>query len=102
MAVSRAPNRRLLVVAVVVAAVAFAVQGGEYSTTDLFRQRARERSLRRAIDSLQRDLDSLRGFLRQLREDPMTQERVARERYGMVRGDKEIVYRFTDSVPGKP
>jgi cell division protein FtsB len=95
-------SRRLLLAAAILAVLYFAVQGGEYSTTDLFRQRGRERSLRSAIDSLTRDIDSLRTFHRQLQNDPMVQERVARERYGLVRGDKEIVYRFTDTVPPKP
>ncbi|MGQ0650468.1 MAG: FtsB family cell division protein [Gemmatimonadaceae bacterium] len=93
---------RLLVAAVILAALYFAVQGGEYSTTDLFRQRSREETLRAAIDSLQHDLDSLKVFRRQLQSDPAVQERVARELYGMVRGDKEIVYRFTDTTRSKP
>jgi hypothetical protein len=28
--------------------------------------------------------------------DPATQERLAREVFGMVRGDKEMLYRFTE------
>jgi cell division protein FtsB len=27
--------------------------------------------------------------------DPAVQERIAREEFGMVRGDKELLYRFT-------
>ena len=94
--------RRLLVGAVLVAAIVFAVQGGEYSTADLFRQRGREAALRSAVDSLQRDIDSLTMLKRQLQTDPAVQERVAREVYGMVRGDKELLYRFIDSTPAKP
>ena len=30
--------------------------------------------------------------------DPALQERIAREEFGMVRGNKELLYRFTDSV----
>ena len=29
--------------------------------------------------------------------DPATQERIAREVFGMVRGDKELLYRFATS-----
>ena len=34
----------------------------------------------------------------ELEHDPATQERIAREVFGMVRGDKEILYRFADST----
>ena len=94
--------RRFLIPAILLAALYFAIQGGEFSTRDLFRQREREAALRSSIDSLQRDVDSLARFKRQLQSDPVVQERIARELYGMVRGDKELVYRFTDSVPAKP
>ena len=80
-------------------ALYFAVQGGEYATTDLFRQRERERVLTTAIDSLRRDIDSLRTLKKRLEEDPVVQERVARELYGMVKGDHELVYRFTEAPP---
>ncbi|MBL8980740.1 MAG: septum formation initiator family protein [Gemmatimonadetes bacterium] len=87
----------------VVAAIVFAVQGGEYSTVDLFRQGERADSLTRDVDSLQRDIDSLRALQVSLRKDPVVQERLARELYGLVRGDKEIVYRFIDdSTRTKP
>lgn len=74
----------------------FAVQGGEYSTTALFRQRAREQTLTRAIDSLRQDIDSLRALRRRIQTDPATQERIAREEFGMVRGDRELLFRFVD------
>ena len=43
--------------------------------------------------SLRHVVDSLRRYETALEHDPATQERVAREVFGMVRGDKEIVYR---------
>ncbi len=86
-----------------VGALAFAIQGGEYTSLDLLRQRDRADSLQRDVDSLQRDIDSLRALQESLRKDPVVQERVARELYGMVRGDNEIVYRFIeDSARAKP
>ncbi|MCC6318540.1 MAG: septum formation initiator family protein [Gemmatimonadaceae bacterium] len=93
---------RLLGIGALVAAIYFAVQGGEFSTVDLWRQRARETLLRRAIDSLRHDIDSLTTLRRQLQSDPVVQERVAREVYGMVRGDKELLYRFVDTTRSKP
>ena len=94
--------RRILLLAGVVAALWFAIQGGEYSTTALFRQRAREKMLRASIDSLTHSVDSLKTLRRRLQNDPALQERVAREMYGMVRGDKEILYRFIDTTRPRP
>jgi len=85
----------LLLRLAIVFAVYFAVQGGEYSTYDLFRQKDREERLARAVDSLQRDIDSLKTLKRNLESDPATQERIAREDFGMVR-DKELLFRFLD------
>ena len=88
--------KRLLVVAVVIAALAFAIQGGEYGTTDLFKQRARRQTLLARIDSLQRSVDSLTRQKRAIETDPALQERIAREEFGMVRGEKEMLYRFAE------
>ena len=76
--------------------VAFAVQGGEYGTSDLLAQRAHRQALQAEVDSLQRAVDSLRTLERRLRDDPALQERVAREEFGMVRGERELLYRFTE------
>jgi cell division protein FtsB len=81
------------------AAAAFAVQGGEYSTTDLRAQHARRAALLAEVDTLERVVDSLRVVERKLESDPVLQERVAREEFGMVRGDKEVLYRFADPRP---
>jgi cell division protein FtsB len=81
----------------VVAMVYFAVQQGEYSTTALFKQKSRLEGLRAQVDSLTLEVDSLRAYKRLVETDAATQERVARERHGMVRGDKEILFRFIES-----
>jgi cell division protein FtsB len=90
--------RLAVIAAAVVAAFLFAVQGGEYGTTDLVRQRARTTRLQAELDSLQRDVDSLKKYRKAVETDPKTQERIAREEFGMIR-DKEILYRFVDSLP---
>jgi cell division protein FtsB len=87
---------RLLVLAGFVAALAFAVQGGEYGTTDLYRQKQRRARLVAANDSLQRIVDSLKLYKRRIETDPALQERIAREEFGMVRGNKELLYRFAE------
>jgi len=84
--------------ALIAVAVYFAVQGGEYSTKDLYVLHRREGSLTRRVDSLQHQVDSLGRFLKLVQSDSATMERIAREEFGMVRGDKEILYRFGEST----
>jgi cell division protein FtsB len=77
-------------------AVAFAVQGGEFGTSDLVSQQLRKRKLAAAIDSLERRVDSLAQVKQAIESDPAVQERIAREEFGMVKGDREVLYRFAD------
>jgi len=79
--------------AIAVAALVFAVEGGEYGTFDLVRQWREQRRLAVAIDSVQHVVDSLQSYHTRLQKDPRLQERIAREVFGMVR-DKELQYRF--------
>ena len=88
--------RRVVTGAVVLAALVFAVQGGEYGTRDLLRQRVRRARLVTSIDSLQRVVDSLKKYKHRLDTDPALQERIAREEFGLVRGEKELLYRFAE------
>jgi cell division protein FtsB len=83
--------------ALILGALFFAAQGGEYSTRDLFVLSSRTRKLTHEVDSLQRQVDSLGRFLKLVRSDSAAQERIAREEFGMVRGDKEILYRFGEN-----
>ena len=50
------------------------------------------------IDSLDRIVDSLRAYQRSVLRDPAVQERIAREQFGMVRGEKELLYWITDTT----
>ncbi len=95
--------KKIVWVLVIAGALAFALQGGEYSTADLYRQYRHKRTLKRSVDSLQKLVDSLGRFSNLVRTDSATQERIAREEFGMIRGDKEILYRFgeADSAKGK-
>src|SRR6185369_4447585 len=85
--------RWLVWAAIGVAALAFAIEGGEYGTRDLVRQWREKRRLTVAIDSVQRVVDSLKLYHVRLQKDPRLQEQLAREVFGMVR-DKELQYRF--------
>jgi cell division protein FtsB len=87
--------RRLICSVIAVAAVWFAIQGGEYGTIDLFRQHRQRLHLVREIDSLTRLVDSLKSHKQRVLTDPRTQERIAREEFGMVRG-KELLYRIAE------
>ena len=89
--------KRLIWFAVAGAAAYFLIQGGEYGTSDLVRQRLEKRRLTAAIDSLQAEVDSLRKYRKAVETDPKTQERIAREQFGMIRGS-EILYLF-DTLP---
>ena len=90
--------QRLIFALIVLGGLVFAIQGGEYSTMDLWRQRQRKAQLIAQTDSLRREVDSLRNMAKAIATDRATQERIAREEFGMVRGDKEILYRFGDSA----
>jgi cell division protein FtsB len=94
-----ASDRRTLVargitIVVILGALLFAVQGGEFGTLDLVRQRRTKARLTHEIDSLSHIVDTLQAYDDKVEHDPATQERIAREVFGMVRGRKEIVYRF--------
>ena len=80
--------------------IAFAVEGGEWGTLDLVRQKSRLARVRHEVDSLTREVDSLKKYKQALLTDPVLQEKVAREEFGMVRGNKEILYRYTEPEAG--
>ena len=94
--VAKTRAKRIVLAAGAVGIVVFAVQGGEYGTSDLVRQRTRRERLESRIDSLTRLVDSLERRKRAIRNDAATQERIAREEFGMVKGEKELLYRFTE------
>ena len=94
--------KRLLVAAGLLAALIFAIEGGEYGTRDLMRQKQRRARLALAIDSAQHVVDSLKRYKKRLETDPVLQERIAREEFGLVRGDKELLYRIAEPDSVKP
>jgi cell division protein FtsB len=74
-----------------------AVDGGEYGSIDIIRQRQQRQRLQHEIDSLTRVVDSLRSHRQRVLSDAATQERIAREEFGMIRG-KELLYRIAEPV----
>jgi cell division protein FtsB len=87
---------RIVWIAIGAAVLVYALQGGEYSTTALLSQRARAARMRASLDSLRHEIDSLARVKKAVQADPAVQERIAREEFGMIRGNKEILYRFAE------
>src|SRR5689334_20191958 len=94
--------RRVLLGIVVLTVIWFAVQGGEFGSWDLWKQRQSRKLLQHEIDSLQRRVDSLKRYRTRLDTDRALQEKLARENVGMVRGDKELIYLLTPDTAKKP
>jgi cell division protein FtsB len=77
-------------------ALYFAIQGGEYGTLDLLQLRREEAEERADVLRLQRLVDSLTKAAVAIELDPRMQERVARERFGMIKKG-EFLYRLVPS-----
>ncbi len=84
------------------AVLVYAIEGGEYGTSDLLTQRDRKNALARNVEELAQDVDSLRAELKAVTSDPVRLERMAREEWGMVRGDKELLYRMRTDTSRAP
>ena len=89
--------RVLLGVALLAGAAYFAVFGGDYDVFDLRRVRQERALEEQRARELAAEVDVLRAREDSLASDSATIERIARERYGLIR-DGERVYRFTDST----
>jgi len=87
--------RKLFLPALLVLAAYYALFGGEYSLFELRRARADAERERAEMAALGRQIDSLRAWADSLEVDSPTLERIARERYGLIR-DGETLYRFAD------
>jgi cell division protein FtsB len=99
-ALTPAAARRLVVGAVAAVAVYYALWGGEYSAFDLRRLRRERAEAEVRLAESRAALDSLRAHAGLLERDPATIERVARERFGMVR-EGEVLYRFVEVPAGE-
>jgi len=74
-------------------ALYFALQGGEYGLLDLLQLRRQEREERVKVAELELLVDSLTKAAAAIERDPRVQERVARERFGMIKKG-EFLYRL--------
>jgi len=92
---------RVALGAMALAAIAFAVQGGEYGTSDLLSQRGQLAAQQAIVDSLERRVAELAAYKKAVETDPVVQERIAREEFGMVKPG-EVLYRFADGDSKEP
>lgn len=93
--------RKLIVPTLLGLALYFVIFGGEFSLFDLRRARAERAAAEFELDSLRLEIDSLRKWRDALEGDSATIERIARERYGMIR-DGEVLYRYTEPEESTP
>lgn len=91
---------RRLVIGLLLLALLFAVQGGEYSTWDFLTLRGQERDEKARITALESEVDSLKREAVAVEQDPEVQERLARELYGMIR-EGEFVYNLLWEEEGR-
>jgi cell division protein FtsB len=87
-----AVSGRIPAIAGGLALLAFALFAGEYGTGDWLKMRRDLGAERQRMVELKAQVDSLARLAEALANDPATQERVAREEFGMIR-DGEILYR---------
>ena len=87
--------KRLVLSALIALSVYFALFGGEYSVFEVRRVRAERVELEERLVALEQTNDCLRAWAEALQSDSATIERLARERYGMIRAG-EVLYRFTE------
>jgi cell division protein FtsB len=79
--------------AALVFALYFAIQGGEYGTLDLLKLRREVAAEQEKVALLKHALDSLGREATAIEHDPRVQEHVAREQFGMIRGG-ELLYKL--------
>ena len=93
----KATKGQRIALGVFVAGLLFGALMGEYNTIDWFTIKAQIRDVQREVDRLEIEVDSLAAYADSIENDRYVQERVARERFSMIR-DGEIVY-FLEPEP---
>lgn len=86
---------RALVPGLLLAAIYYAVFGGEYSIFELQGARESLQEERESLVRVQAEIHDLAASADSLENDEATIERIAREEFGMIR-DGETLYRFVD------
>jgi len=89
--------RVILAAALLIGAAYLAIFGGDYDVFDLRRVRQERALEEQRARELAVQVEILRAREDSLASDSATIERIARERYGLIR-DGERLYRFTDTA----
>ncbi|MGH7555336.1 MAG: FtsB family cell division protein [Longimicrobiales bacterium] len=89
--------RYLLGFVLLCGAVYFALLGGDSSLLELRRIRAETEREAERLRDVRRDLERLRARADSLANDDATIERIARERWGLIRPGERL-YRFEDAA----
>ena len=87
--------RRVILPALLGLALYYALFGGDYSVFELRRARIEREREAAALAERRRQIDSLRAWADSLNVDSATLERIARERFGMIR-EGELLYRYAE------
>lgn len=87
----------VILAALIGLSVYFALFGGEYSVFEVRRVRAERVELEDRLVALEQTNACLRAWADALQSDSATIERLARERYGMIRAG-EVLYRITNAA----
>ncbi|HYW05958.1 MAG TPA: septum formation initiator family protein [Longimicrobium sp.] len=98
MALSPRGARRLLAGGTLLVAGYYAIWGGEYSAWDLVTLRRERVVATERLAHTRAEVDSLRARATRLERQDSAVERIARERFGMIR-DGETLYRFVPVDP---
>ena len=89
--------RWILATILIAGATYFALFGGDYGYFDVRRLEKEKAAEEQKLKELQAELARLRSRTDSLANDSATLERIAREKYGLIR-DGERLYRFVDSA----
>jgi len=102
-ALGKGTGRRLLAGGILALAGYYALWGGEYSAFHLVRLKKERREADARLADTRAQVDSLRTLAGKLEKDDAEVERIARERFGMIR-EGELLYRFVpvDSAGAPP
>ena len=93
--------RGAVLAGLVALAVYFALFGGQYSLFEVRDARQATTLEAAQLEEVRQATDSLRARADSLENHPATLERLARERFGMIRPG-EVLYRFAEPLPQEP
>ena len=91
-------RKQIAALLVIAGGSGFGAMGGEYSTLDWWTLRRQVDDENAAVARLRIEVDSLGQVAKALETDSATEERVARESFGMLRKG-EILYRIEPAKP---